>query len=342
MQNIREGSTGIGVSNACRSLEIARSSYYYHFRKYRKKGSEKPQEKPKPAWSLSLAEREQALEVLHSDEYIDSAPHQIYARLLDKGIYLCSISTMYRLLHEHDEVRERRNQHCHREYWKPELLAEAPNQVWSWDITKLKGPAKWTYYYLYVILDIFSRYCVGWMAAYRESAQLAEKLIADSCLKQGIEKGQLTIHADRGSSMKSKSVALLLSDLGVLKTHSRPHVSNDNPYSEAQFKTLKYCPAFPGRFGSIEESRDFCREFFNWYNSEHRHTGLGLLTPETIHYGKAEEVISKRNGVLLEAYLRHPERFKMIIPEAPKLPERVWINRPEEKEEKNRIIQFIR
>jgi len=249
---------------------------------------------------------------------------------------------MYRLLHENDEVRERRNQRRHREYWKPELLAEAPNQVWSWDITKLKGPAKWTYYYLYVILDIFSRYCVGWRAAYRESAQLAEKLIADSCLKQGIEKGQLTIHADRGSSMKSKTVALLLPDLGVLKTHSRPHVSNDNPYSEAQFKTLKYCPAFPGRFGSIEESRDFCREFFNWYNSEHRHTGLGLLTPETIHYGKAEEVISKRNGVLLEAYLRHPERFKMIIPEAPKLPERVWINRPEEKEEKNRIIQFIR
>jgi len=342
MLNIQEGSAEIGVSNACKSVEIARSSYYYHFRKYRKKGSEKPHEKREPAWTLSSTEREQALEALHSDEYIDSAPHQIYARLLDKGIYICSISTMYRILREQDEVRERRNQHSHREYWKPELLAEAPNQVWSWDITKLKGPAKWTYYYLYVILDIFSRYCVGWMAAYRESAQLAEKLIADSCLKQGIEKGQLTIHADRGSSMKSKSVALLLSDLGVLKTHSRPHVSNDNPYSESQFKTLKYSPGFPSRFGSLEEARAFCREFFPWYNSEHRHTGIGLLTPEIVHYGKAEEVILKRNGVLLEAYFRNPERFKGKVPEAPQAPEKVWINRPEAQSGENSKIQLLK
>jgi len=342
MLNIREESAEIGVSKACKSLEIARSSYYYHFRKYRKKRLEKSPKKPAPSWSLSSSEREQALEVLHSDEYIDSAPHQIYARLLDKGIYLCSISTMYRLLRKNDEVRERRNQRRHQEYWKPELLAEAPNQVWSWDITKLKGPAKWTYYYLYVILDIFSRYIVGWMVAYQESARLAEKLISDTCLKQGIEKEQLTIHADRGSSMKSNSVGQLLSDLGIIKTHSRPHVSNDNPYSESQFKTMKYCPAFPARFGSMADSRDFCREFFPWYNQEHRHTGIGLLTPEMVHYGKAEEVIAKRNEVLLEAFLRHPERFKGKVPEAPKLPEKVWINRPEEKEADSSIIQLIR
>ena len=268
------------------------------------------------------------LEVLHSDEFVDQAPHQVYAALLDRGIYLCSVRTMYRILHEHDEVRERRNICRHPNYWKPELLATAPNQVWSWDITKLKSPAKWVYYYLYVILDIFSRYCVGWMVAYRESAQLAEKLIGETCLKQGIVKRQLTIHADRGSSMKSKSVALLLSDLEITKTHSRPHVSNDNPYSEAQFKTLKYCPAFPARFGPIEEARDFCREFFTWYNREHRHTGIALLTPEMAHYGKAKEIIRRRNEVLLKAFLEHPDRFKGKIPHAPEMPNAVWINPP--------------
>ena len=341
MLNIQEGSAEIGVLNACKSLEIARSSYYYHFRKYRKKRLEKPQEKLAPAWSLSSTEREMVLEVLHSEEFVDKAPHQVYATLLDRGIYLCSTSTMYRILRKNNEVQERRNICRHSHYWKPELLATGPNQVWSWDITKLKCLAKWTYYYLYVILDIFSRYCVGWMVAYRESAQLAEKLIGETCLKQGIEKGQLTLHADRGSSMISKTVTQLLSDLEVTKTHSRPHVSNDNPYSEAQFKTLKYCPAFPARFGPIEEARDFCRGFFSWYNSEHRHTGIALLTPEIVHYGKAEEAIGKRNEVLLEAYMRHPERFSGKIPQAPQLQEKVWINRPEEKEGENGIIHLI-
>ena len=192
---------------------------------------------------------------------------------------------MYRILAEQGEVRERRNQLRHPNYRKPELLAEAPNQVWSWDITKLRGPVKWTYYYLFVILDIFSRYVTGWMLAHRESAELARRLIVESCRKQGIEPGQLTIHADRGSSMRSKSVALLLADLGVTKTHSRPHVSNDNPYSESQFKTLKYCPQFPRRFGSIEDARLFCRNFFDYYNLEHRHSGIGLMTPAVVSSG---------------------------------------------------------
>ena len=318
----------IGITQACRALQIARSSYYYHRRKCGLKGDGKPQKRRSPSWALSASERERVLEILHSEEFVDQAPHQVYATLLERRIYLCSVRTMYRILHENDEVRERRNICRHPHYWKPELLATAPNQVWSWDITKLKGPAKWVYYYLYVILDIFSRYCVGWMVAYRESASLAEKLISETCLKQEIEKGQLTIHADRGSSMKSKSVALLLSDLEITKTHSRPHVSDDNPYSESQFKTLKYCPAFPVRFGPIEDARDFCREFFIWYNQEHRHTGIALLTPGMVHYGKAEEVIGKKNEVLMQAFLEHPDRFKWKIPKAPELPNAVWINPP--------------
>ena len=324
MESAKEASPIIGVVNACEALSVPRSSYYYH---HREKGL-KAAVKRSVSWALSESERQRVLEVLHSDEFIDSAPHQVYATLLDRGIYLCSPRTMYRILHENDEVRERRRQVRRPHYSKPELLAVGSNQVWSWDITKLKGPAKWTYYYLYVILDIFSRYAVGWIVAYRESAQLAEKLIKETCLKQEIIRDQLTVHADRGSSMKSKSVALLLSDLGVTKTHSRPYVSNDNPYSESQFKTLKYSPGFPGRFGSIEDARLFCREFFHWYNHEHRHTGIGLLTPETVHYGKAEEVIGMRNEVLLKAFLENPGRFRGKIPKAPELKKEVWINQP--------------
>ena len=260
--------------------------------------------------------------------FVDKAPVEMWATLLDEGTYYCSTRTMYRILAAHGEVRERRNQLRHPNYRKPELLAEGPNQVWSWDITKLRGPVKWTYYYLYVILDIFSRYVTGWMLAHRESAELARRLIAESCRKQDIEPGQLTIHADRGSSMRSKSVALLLADLGVTKTHSRPHVSNDNPYSESQFKTLKYCPQFPRRFGSIEDARLFSRNFFDYYNHEHRHSGIGLMTPAVVHQGRAEKVSAARRQILLKAYQVHPERFVRGTPQPPVLPSQAWINPP--------------
>ena len=260
---------------------------------------------------------------------MDDAPRQVYAALLDEGQYYCSIRTMYRILKaEHGDVKERRRQVSRPVYEKPELLASKPNEVWSWDITKLKGPVKWTYFYLYVVLDIFSRYVVGWMVAHRESAALAKRLIQETCIKQDISYGQLTIHADRGSSMKSKCVAELMADMGVTKTHSRPHVSNDNPYSEAQFKTLKYCPKFPQRFGSIQDARSFCRDFFTWYNQEHRHSGIGLVTPQQIHYGIAQDIVDYRKEVLLSAFKDKPNRFKGKLPQPPALPKDAWINKP--------------
>lgn len=219
------------------------------------------------------------------------------------------------------------------------MLAEAPNQVWSWDITKLLGPVKWTYFYLYVILDIFSRYVVGWMVAHRESTVLATRLISATCEKQGIMPGQLTIHADRGPSMKSKPVAFLLADLGVTKTHSRPHVSNDNPFSESQFKTLKYRPEFPARSGSIQDSREFCRQFFPWYNTEHRHHGIALLTPQMVHYGHAAAVIDARQQVLNAAHAAHPERFVRKPPVALPLPKAVWINPPKKEVLSEELLQ---
>jgi putative transposase len=252
--------------------------------------------------------------------------------LLDEGVYHCSIRTMYRILKEHDEVRERRNQLKHPQYEKPELLATAPNEVWSWDITKLKGPEKWTYYYLYVIIDIFSRNVVGWLIATRESAELAKQLIGETCDRQGIDKDQLVIHSDRGSAMTSKAVALLMADLGVTKSLNRPHVSNDNPYSESQFKTMKYCSSFPERFGSIQDARAFCQRFFDWYNNEHYHTGLALMTPASVHYGRAKECNAQRQIVLTDAFGRHPERFVGGHPKVLQLPEAAWINPPKQTE----------
>jgi putative transposase len=277
---------------------------------------------------LSKTERNQVLETLNSDRFVNLAPSEVYGALIDESIYLCSIRTMYRILAENNQVKERRNQLCHPVYQKPELIATAPNQVWSWDITKLLGPSKWTYLYLYVLLDIFSRYVVGWMVAHRESAELAQKLIEEAYLRQNIVPGQLTVHADRGTSMRSKPVAMLLSDLGVTKTHSRPYTSNDNPYSEAQFKTLKYRPDFPDRFGGVEDSRFFCRGFFDWYNKEHRHSGIALLTPETVHYGRADIVQQARGIVLAKAYAAHPDRFVKRPPVPQHLPQAVWINKP--------------
>jgi putative transposase len=268
------------------------------------------------------------LTVLHERRFVDLAPAEVYATLLDEGTYLCSERTMYRVLAEHQEVRERRNQLRHPHYAAPELLARRPNELWSWDITKLLGPAKWTYFYLYVMLDVFSRYVVGWMVAHRESAALAEQFIRETCARQGIERNQLTIHADRGPAMHSKPVALLLADLGVTKTHARPHVSNDNPFSEAQFKTLKYRPTFPERFGSIQDARAYCHAFFPWYNAEHHHSGLGLLTPADVHHGVAEQRVAARATVLATAYAAHPERFPAGRPHPSAPPVEVWINPP--------------
>jgi putative transposase len=315
----------IGVTApACRALGVSRATLY----RGRRPRVESSRPRPKPPRALSEVERQQVVDVLHSERFVDKAPAQIWAMLLDEQTYLCSPRTMYRILDERKEVRERRNQLRHPNYTKPELLAEASNEVWSWDITKLLGPVKWTYFYLYVILDIFSRYVVGWMVAHRESAALARRLIEATCVKQEIEPGQLTIHADRGGSMRSKSLALLLADLGVTKTHSRPHVSNDNPYSESQFKTLKYRPEFPDRFGSIQDARAFCRSFFDHYNTEHRHSGIGLMTPAAMHYGQAQQLVTARQQTLLAAYRAHPERFVHRPPQPPELPRQAWINPP--------------
>jgi putative transposase len=317
----------VGTSAACQALVMPRSSYYWHCRKDAAP-PERVSPSPVPARALAPSERETVLARLHEERFQDRSPAAVYATLLDEGEYHCSIRTMYRLLAEHGEVRERRDQLTHPPYQKPELLATAPNQLWSWDITKLLGPAKWTYFYLYVILDLFSRYVTGWMVTMRESAELAKRLIEESCKKQQILPGQLTLHADRGTSMISKPVAFLLADLGVTKTHSRPHVSNDNPYSESQFRTLKYRPEFPDRFGCLQDSRAFCQGFFRWYNQEHRHSGLGLLTPEMVHYGEAESILRQRQAVLDVAYQLHPERFVRSAPKPPQLPSEVWINKP--------------
>jgi putative transposase len=278
--------------------------------------------------ALSESERARVLAVLNSDRFVDCAPRTVYAILLDEQQYLCSWRTMYRILAQADQVRERRDQIRRSGYKAPELLATAPNQLWSWDITKLRGPRKGSYYYLYVILDVFSRAVVGWLIAEREDALLAEALIAESCTKEGIMPEQLTIHADRGSAMTSKVVAQLLADLGVAKTHSRPHVSNDNPFSEAQFKTLKYRPSYPDRFGSLLDARQWAREFFAWYNHEHRHSGIALLTPAMVHGGEAARHLSARQKVLDRAYAAHPERFVRGRPSPPELPPAVWINPP--------------
>jgi putative transposase len=320
---IREAGATVGIAPACAALGLPTATYYR-----RVKPPPAPARRPSPPRTLPDAERTTVLAVLHEERFVDLAPAQVHAQLLDEERYLCSERTMYRILAAHQEVRERRDQLRHPPYAAPELLATAPNQVWSWDITKLLGPAKWTYFYLYVILDIFSRYVVGWMVAHHERAVLAQKLITQSCARQGIRPGQLTLHADRGSSMTSKPVALLLSDLGVTKTHSRPYVSNDNPFSEAQFKTLKYRPEFPDRFGSIQDARRFGHIFFPWYNTEHRHSGLGMLTPHEVHYGLATQRVEARARVLATAFAAHPERFVAGLPRPPALPTEVWINKP--------------
>jgi len=315
----------IGVATACDALGLVRATWY---RAQQTTSCAELRPRKTSPRALSSDERARVIDLANSPRFIDMALPQVHAHLLDEGQYACSQRTMYRILDAVGEVRERRNVQRRPNYAKPELLATAPNQVWSWDITKLKGPSKWRYFNLYVILDIYSRYVVGWMVAERESSMLATKLIGETIAKQGVERGQLTIHADRGSSMTSKDVALLLVDLGVTKTHSRPHVSNDNPYSEAQFKTLKYCPDFPDRFGSVEDARAFCQRFFNGYNTEHRHSGIAMMTPSDVHNGRVEDVVAKRAAALERARQRHPERFANGEPAAQRRPGPAWINPP--------------
>lgn len=330
MDGVNLLSPGVGLARACRVMNIDRSAVYRIRTAARHLAA--PRQAPfarcRPPLAFSDTERQRVLDTLNSDRFADSSPRQTYATLLDEGVYLGSVRTMYRLLAGCAQVRERRNQLVHPVYAKPELLAVQANQVWSWDITKLRGPGKWTCFHLYVILDIFSRYVVGWMIAPRETAELAEQLITDTVAKHNIAPGSLTLHADRGTSMRSKPVAALLVDLEVAKTHSRPHVSDDNPYSEAQFKTLKYRPDFPDRFGSIEDARAHCQLFFPWYNTVHRHSGIGFMTPECVHYGLATELTRKRSITLDAAFLANPKRFKHVAPLPPEVPLAAWINPP--------------
>jgi putative transposase len=321
---VKEKAIELGVAPTCAAFCLPRSTYY----RRRDPMLGPKRRRTSPPRRLPDTERCTVLGVLHEPRFVDLAPAEVFATLLEEGRYLCSLRTMHRILNESVEGRERRDLRQHPSYARTELLATRPNELWSWDITKLLGPAKWTYFYLYVILDVFSRYVVGWMVAHRESAKLAEKLLAETCERQGIGPGQLTVHADRGSSMTSKPVALLLSDLGVTKTHSRPHVSDDNPFSEAQFKTMKYRPDFPERFGEIEDARGFCGDFFDWYDNEHHHAGLGMLVPADVHFGRADERVAERQVVLDAAFALHPERFPRGRPIASRPPREVWINKP--------------
>jgi putative transposase len=321
---VNEVGERLGIAATCAAVGLPRATYY------RRRGQPKPKpsRRPAPPRKLPAAERERVLAVLHEERFADWAPAQVHAQLLDEGVYLCSARTMHRILAENAEVRERRNQLRHPRYEKPQLLATRPNELWSWDITKLLGPEKWTYYYLYVVLDVFSRYATGWLIAERESGELARQLMRETCERQGIEPDELTVHSDRGGPMKSKTLAQLYADLGVTKTHSRPHTSNDNPFSESQFKTVKYRPEFPRRFGSLEHARDCSRDLIDWYNNEHHHSSLAFLTPHDVHHGLAERRLAERASVLEAAYRDHPERFVQGPPKSPTLARAVWINPP--------------
>ena len=325
MEAVRSAASDLGgIKPACEALGASRAT---HYRRSRPKFG--PRRRPSSPRALSAAERAQVLETLNSERFADQAPSEVHAALLDEGRYQCSVRTMYRILEQSTGVRERRDQLRHPNHPKPQLRAAAPNQVWSWDITKLLGPTKWSYYYLYVILDIYSRYVVGWLLAHRESAALARRLILETCRKERVELGQLGLHADRGPSMSSKTVAQLLADLGITKTHSRPHVSNDNPFSESQFKTMKYRPDFPDRIGSLEDGRSFCADYFDWYNNDHHHSGLGFLTPAQVHHGLAPQALRQRQAVLERAHAAHPERFPRGAPTVVAPPSEVWINPPQ-------------
>jgi len=318
----------VSIAGACEALGLARATYYRRREVKPVAEASAPRACRVKGRALTKEQQQEVLDELHSERFVDKAVPQVYTILLDEGLYLCSIATMYRLLRKHDEVHERRRQRGHSQASRPELLATGPNQVWSWDITKLKGPRKWSYFYLYVILDIYSRYVVGWCIAERESAELAEALIQETLLRHNIAPGQLTLHADRGTAMTSKTVAELLVDLGVEKSHSRPHTSDDNPFSESHFKTMKFRPEVPDRFGSAEDARCTFRVLFVWYNDEHRHSGIAMLTPANVHHGDGARVIAARERILAQAYAAHPQRFVKAAPVPQKLAASVWINPP--------------
>lgn len=316
----------VGTKAACAALAMPRATVYRH--RARRDSARPPCIARRSSRALTTAERENVLATLNKPEFADLAVPQVYAQMLDQGRFLCSIRTMYRILQAQQCVRERRQQLRHPSYTKPELLASTPNQVWSWDITKLPGPRKWTSFHLYVVLDIYSRYVVGWMVASRESAELAQRLVRDACERHRVRPDQLTIHSDRGPSMTSKPLALLYADLGIVRSLSRPHTSNDNPFSEAQFKTLKYRPDFPDRFGSVEDARQRSAVLFDWYNNEHRHSSLALLTPADVHLGRVASRLAIRNRALAAAFEATPQRFVHGQPNAPRPPEQAWINPP--------------
>jgi putative transposase len=320
---VNEAAASLGVASACDAIGLPRATYY-------RSQDERPQPKPRPRSkrALSTEQRQEVLDVLHEPRFVDSPPTEIYARLLDENEYLCSVRTMYRILAENAEIRERRQQRVHPPHAMPRLRATAPNQVWTWDITKLLGPRKWTYFYLYVMLDLFSRYVVGWMVANRESAALAKRLLTETCARQGIERDVLTLHQDRGAPMTSKTFAQTCADLGIDKSYSRPRVSNDNPFSESQFKTMKYQPDFPDHFDDVPHARRHSGDFTQWYNHEHHHIGLGLMTPYDVHHGLAREKWERRAVALAAAYAKHPERFPHGLPMPPPIPTEVWINQP--------------
>ena len=324
MKTVEELRPIAGIARSCDALTVPRASYY----RWRRPPVPRASERPTPRRALSQDEQQEVLALLDSPRFVDSAPREVYATLLDEGGYLCSPRTMYRLLAQRGGVRERRDQLRHPQYRKPELLATGPNQVWSWDITKLLGPQKWTYFYLYVVLDIFSRYVVGWLLAHRESASLAAHLLEETLQKEGVVAGQVIVHSDRGAPMVSNTVTQLYANLGVTQSLSRPHVSDDNPFSEAQFKTLKYRPGYPERFGSIEDAQAWCRRFFEWYSHEHYHSGIGLVTPHALHRGHHHGILAARQVVLDDARGRHPDRFVRGRPRLPPVPTAAWINPP--------------
>jgi putative transposase len=325
MHEVEHLAAQVGVKMACEALGLPRSSHYAA----RQPRPPQGRRRAAPPRALSAEEKGVVRQALNSPRFADQAPREVYATLLDEGTYLCSVASMYRILRANQEVRERRNQLRHPAYAKPRLLATGPNQVWTWDITKLLGPVKWTYFYLYVLLDLFSRFVVGWLIADRENASLAEHLIAESCARQNIPPDQLRLHSDRGGPMTAKPLALLFADLGVTQSLARPRTPDDNAYSEAQFKTLKYHPTFPRHFGSVRDARGWAQTFFPWYNFEHHHTGLGLMTPAAMHFGLAGPLHQQRQLVLAQAYAAHPERFVKGLPQPPALPEAVWLNPPE-------------
>lgn len=322
MSLIDKRSTCLPVSTACHWICFPKATYYRL-----KQGPKEAKRRTNPR-CLSADERQAVLDLFHDERFLDLAPPQVYNHLLDEGRYIASERTMYRILAANNEVKERRRLRTHPKYKRPELLAKGPNQLWTWDITRLRGPNKLEYYQLYVMLDVYSRYVVGWMLSYKETAELAKNFIDETCKSQDIVRDSLTIHADRGPSMKSKSVADLYAHLGVTKSHSRPRVSNDNPYSESQFKTMKYCLTYPDRFGSIEDANFFCRDFFNWYNNEHYHSGIKMLTPTTVHSGEGEKILLARAKTKIMAFERHKERFVKGCPKPEKLEKEVWINPP--------------